>query len=132
LMGLHWRGKSSFKHSSFEGGLFVTRVQIDFELGADWNFVGRMTESANYEDRTYTGTATVWGNCWVNGTWVVAAITRMRHESGDPLPEGATWSTSTGDLRFRNDLDRPGHFVLMGEMRDDNDGTIYSIMMIDE
>jgi hypothetical protein len=131
LMGLRWRGKSSFKDSSIQGGLFVTRVEMDFQLGSNWDFVGRMTEVANLDDRTYAGTATVWGNCSVNGTWVVASITKMRHEYGDPLPEGATWSTSTGDLRFRNDLDRPGRFALMGEMRDDNDGRIYTIMMID-
>jgi hypothetical protein len=131
VMGLHWRGRLRFDADFIEGGEFISQLDMDFSLDANWDFTGKMVEKMQWGDTIYSGLSAIWGNCWVIGNEAGLSITRMRNISGDTLPNNFAWGTSTGDFRFHNDTDRPGHFIIQGVMRSDRDGTISKVSMID-
>lgn len=131
VMGLHWRGRLRFDADFIEGGEFISQLDMDFSLDANWDFTGKMVEKMQWGDTIYSGLSAIWGNCWVIGNEAGLSITRMRNISGDTLPNNFAWGTSTGDFRFHNDTDRPGHFIIQGVMRSDRDGTISKVTMID-
>lgn len=132
LMAKTWFGKSRIAASGFEGNEFVSDLTWQFQVNADWTFVGSQVESFRLEGRYYQGSSAIRGHCWVINDKAGLNITGMRVESGTPLPSPLFWSSSKGELRFFNDGDREGHFILKGTMLDDNDGSQSRVELIDK
>jgi hypothetical protein len=132
VMGLRWRGLARLETSTIEGGALISTVVMSFSLSGDWTFQGQLLEAVQLDGQQYRSRSTIWGFCWVTNDIAGLTITRMRTDSGDRLPGNVAWGTSTGDFRFANDSDRPGHFALSGNMRNDSNGQLIKILMTDD
>lgn len=132
VMGLRWRGLARLETSIIEGGALISTVVMSFSLSGDWTFQGQLLEVVQIDGQQYRGNSTIWGHCWVTNDIAGLSITLMRNDSGDRLPGNVSWGTSTGDFRFANDSDRPGHFALSGNMRSDSNGELSKVLMVDD
>lgn len=131
LMARGWSGKSRVDAPGIEGGEFITDLSMRFELGSDWSFTGSQVESFTLDGKFYRGESSIWGNCWVIEDKASLAIRGMRPLNGTPLPSPLFWSSSKGEMRFFNDGDREGRFILKGALTDVNDGTLSRVEMYD-
>lgn len=131
LMARTWQGKSRIASDGFVGNEFVSDLTLNFQLASDWTYTGTQVESFNMEGNFYRGVSRIRGDCWVIDDKAGLAIREMRVESGTPLPSPLFWSSSRGELRFFNDGDRDGHFILKGTLTDINDGSLSRVELYD-